>query len=92
MTRQELIQAIAKDTKQSQTAVNAVLNSFVAKVQDSVAAGDKITLVGFGTFEAIDRAARAGRNPQTGKMMEIPATRSPKFTPGKSFKDIVRGN
>jgi len=91
MTRQELVQAIAKDTGQTQATVNAVLNSFVANVQDGVAAGDKIALVGFGTFEAVERAARSGRNPQTGAMMEIPATRSPKFTAGKAFKDIVRG-
>lgn len=91
MNRQELVQAIAKDTGQSQTAVNAVLNSFIAKVQDGVAAGEKVTLVGFGTFEATERAARQGRNPQTGEVMQIAASRSPKFTAGKAFKDIVRG-
>lgn len=57
---------------------------------EQVAAGDKISLVGFGTFESGTRAARQGRNPQTGEPMDIPETKVPKFKPGKAFKDAVK--
>jgi DNA-binding protein HU-beta len=56
---------------------------------EAVAAGDKVTLVGFGSFEARERAAREGRNPQTGKTLQIPATTVPGFSAGKQFKDLV---
>ncbi len=89
MNRQELVQQIAQQTGQTQTAVSEVLNSFVSSVQDAVASGDKVTLVGFGTFEAAERAARIGRNPQTGAPLNIAASKTPKFSAGKAFKDAV---
>ena len=89
MNRQELVQQIAQQTGQTQTAVSEVLNSFVSTVQDAVAAGDKVTLVGFGTFEVTERAARTGRNPQTGAPLNIAASKAPKFSAGKVFKDAV---
>ncbi len=91
MNRPELVKAIAEKSGQSQSVVSEVLNSFISTVQDGVAAGDKITLVGFGTFESVKRAERQGRNPKTGEPLKIAASVSPKFTPGKAFKDQVNG-
>jgi DNA-binding protein HU-beta len=87
MTRQDLVKQIAETSGQSQTVVNQVLNGFIASVQDAVAAGNKVPLVGFGTFEAVARPERTGRNPATGEPMIISASTKPKFTAGKAFKD-----
>lgn len=89
MNRQELVKAIADETGHSQAVVGEVLNSFVASVQGAVAAGDKVSLVGFGTFESTKRAERQGRNPATGAAITIAASTLPKFSPGKAFKDQV---
>ncbi|QCT95410.1 HU family DNA-binding protein (plasmid) [Stutzerimonas degradans] len=89
MTRQELVKAVAEKAGQSQAAVNETLNALIATIQDSVAAGDKVALVGFGTFEPVSRPEREGRNPATGKAITIAASITPKFTPGKPFKDAV---
>lgn len=89
MNRQELVKAVAEKSGQSQTAVNDMLNAFISTVQDTVAAGDKIALVGFGTFESVKRAERQGRNPASGVPITIPASTLPKFSPGKAFKDQV---
>jgi len=91
MNRQELVDSVAEKCGQSKTAVNEMLNALIGTVQDSVAAGEKISLVGFGTFERVERAERAGRNPATGVAITIPASKLPKFTPGKSFKELVNG-
>ncbi|WP_137887724.1 HU family DNA-binding protein [Pseudomonas sp. 2FE] len=89
MNRQELVKAIADDTGHSQAAVGEMLNSLISKVQDAVAAGDKVALVGFGAFDTASRAERQGRNPATGQPITISASRLPKFTAGKAFKDQV---
>lgn len=89
MNRQELVKAVAEKSGQSQAAVNDMLNAFISTVQDTVAAGDKIALVGFGTFESVKRAERQGRNPASGEPITIPASTLPKFSPGKAFKDQV---
>lgn len=89
MNRHELVEAVAQKSGQSKTAVNEMLNALIGTVQDTVAAGEKISLVGFGTFERVLRPARPGRNPSTGAAITIPASKQPKFTPGKSFKDLV---
>jgi len=89
MNRQELVDAVAEKSGQSKTAVNAVLNELISTIQDTVAAGDKISLVGFGVFERVQRGERAGRNPSTGEAITIPASAAPKFTAGKAFKDRV---
>lgn len=89
MNKEELVQEVAKKTKSSQKAVATVLSCFLETVERSVAKGKKVTLVGFGTFENRKRAARTGRNPQTGKTIQIAAKTVPVFTPGKKFKEMV---
>ena len=81
------MQQIAQQTGQTQTAVSEVLNSFVSTVQDAVAAGDKVTLVGFGTFQVRKRAARTGRNPKTGNTINIPASKTVAFKASSALKD-----
>ena len=89
MNKTELVAAMAKDTNLSKKDVEAVLKSFIDVVTDELKKGEKIQLVGFGTFEVSTRAARAGRNPQSGKEMVIPASKAPKFKAGKALKDMV---
>lgn len=89
MNKTELVAAMAKDTNLSRKDVEAVLKSFIDVVTDELKKGEKIQLVGFGTFEVSTRAAREGRNPQTGKTMSIPASKAPKFKAGKALKDSI---
>ena len=84
MNKTELVAAMAKDTNLSKKDVEAVLKSFIDVVTDELKKGEKIQLVGFGTFEVSTRAAREGRNP-------IEASKSPKFKAGKALKDVVNG-
>ena len=77
MNREELVKEIAKSTKLSQKSVSEVLSATVESIQNTVKKGDKVTLVGFGTFESRRRAARNGRNPQTGKEIKIAAKTVP---------------
>lgn len=91
MNKEELVQEVAKKTKLSQKQVAEVLNTLLETIEGSVAEGNKVTLVGFGTFEPRQRAERAGRNPQSGKEITIPAKTVPAFTAGKKFKDLVAG-
>ncbi len=89
MNKEELVQEVAKKAKATQKDVAEVLSAFVDVVEKTVSKGKKVTLVGFGTFEARKRAARTGRNPQTGKEIKIPAKTVPTFTAGKKFKELV---
>ena len=89
MNKTELVAAMAKDTNLSKKDVEAVLKSFIDVVTDELKKGEKIQLVGFGTFEVSTRAAREGRNPKTGKTMTIEASKTPKFKAGKALKDEV---
>ena len=89
MNKTELVAAMAKDTNLSRKDVEAVLKSFIDVVTDELKKGEKIQLVGFGTFEVSTRAAREGRNPQTGKTMKIEACKAPKFKAGKALKDAI---
>ena len=89
MNKEELVQEIAKKAKVTQKEAAEILNGFVETVQKSVSKGEKVTLVGFGTFEARKRAARTGRNPQTGKEIKIAAKTVPALTAGKKFKELV---
>ncbi|DAA95673.1 TPA: DNA-binding protein [Candidatus Gastranaerophilales bacterium HUM_9] len=91
MNKEELVQEIAKKTKVTQKDAAEVLNALVDTIQKTVAKGNKVTLVGFGTFESRKRAARTGRNPQTGKEISIPAKTVPVFSAGKKFKATVNG-
>jgi DNA-binding protein HU-beta len=88
MTKAELIAKIAKDAELTQIQAQKALNSFIETTTTALKAGDKVTLVGFGTFSAINRAARMGRNPQTGKEIKIAAKTNGKFVPGKALKDL----
>jgi len=78
-----------KKAKVTQKEAANVINELMDIVQKTVAKGEKVTLVGFGTFEARKRAARTGRNPQTGKAIDIPAKTAPVFSAGKKFKEVV---
>ena len=89
MNKEELVQEVAKKAKVTQKEAVEVLNSFIETVQKSVSKGQKVTLVGFGTFEARKRAARTGRNPQTGKEIKIAAKTVHAFSAGKKFKELV---
>ena len=89
MTKADLVAAIAKDTKMSKAQVERMLNSFTDRVTKVLKKGDKISLVGFGTFSVSKRKARKGRNPQTGETIKIKAAKLPKFKPGKALKDAV---
>lgn len=90
MNRQELIERIAQDADQSKAAVDRMLSSFIETVQKAVAKGDKVTLVGFGSFERVKTSARVGRNPATGAELKIAASKRPKFTAGAKFKEAVK--
>ena len=89
MNKQELVEAVAHSTKQSKKDVEAILHSFTDTISKELKKKGKVQLVGFGTFEVSKRAAREGRNPQTGATMKIPASYAPKFKAGKALKDIV---
>jgi DNA-binding protein HU-beta len=91
MNKEELVQEVAKKTKQSQKLTDEVLGSLIETITKTVSKGKKVTLVGFGTFEPRKRAARVGRNPQTGKELKIAAKTVPAFSAGKKFKDLVGG-
>ncbi len=91
MNKEELVQEISKKAKVTQKEAGEVLNALVDTIQKTVSKGKKVTLVGFGTFESRKRAARNGRNPQTGKEISIPAKTVPVFSAGKKFKTVVNG-
>ena len=89
MNKAELIEVIAKDAKLSKAAAQAALDATVAAVVKAVTKGHSVSLVGFGSFSSGKRAARTGRNPQTGETIKIPAAKTVKFSAGKAFKDAV---
>jgi DNA-binding protein HU-beta len=91
MNKSELIEAIAKSAELSKTDAERALNATIETVVKAVAKGDTVTLVGFGTFKSVKRAARTGRNPATGAALKIAASTSPKFTAGATFKTAVAG-
>nr|WP_320115507.1 HU family DNA-binding protein [uncultured Desulfuromonas sp.] len=89
MTKTELVTAIAEKSELSKSDSEKALKAFVDTVTEALKGGDKIALVGFGTFSVGDRAARVGKNPQTGAEIKIPAAKVPKFKAGKALKDAV---
>lgn len=89
MNKTELIAAIAEQTNLSKKDSEAALKAFIDVVSEELKKGEKVQLVGFGTFEVSERAAREGRNPATGESMTIQASRAPKFKAGKALKDLV---
>ena len=90
MNKEELVKEIADKTKLSQKSTGEVIGTLLETIQKTVAKGKKVTLVGFGSFEARKRAARQGRNPQTGAAIKIAAKTVPTFSAGKKFKDLVK--
>ncbi|MFY0663539.1 MAG: HU family DNA-binding protein [Natronospirillum sp.] len=89
MRKPELSAAIAERAELSKDKANDVLNVILDEITNAVAKGDAVTLVGFGTFQKKDRSARTGKNPQTGAAIQIPASSTVGFKPGKSLKDSV---
>ena len=89
MNKTELVAAMAEKTGLSKKDAEASLKAFTEVVAEELKKGEKIQLVGFGTFEVSERAARTGRNPQTGAEMTIAASKSPKFKAGKALKDSL---
>jgi DNA-binding protein HU-beta len=89
MNKGELVDEIAGRANVTKKQADAVLTAAMETIMEAVSKGDKVTLVGFGSFEPRDRKAREGRNPKTGEAMEIPATKVPAFSAGKLFKEKV---
>ena len=90
MNKEELVLEIVKKAGVSKKAAGEILSSLIETIEKTVKKGGKVTLVGFGTWEARKRKARIGRNPQTGKELKIPAKTVPAFSAGKKFKDAVK--
>ena len=89
MNKSELVEVAAKEAGITKAAADKALSAIIGAVVSTVAKGDSVTLVGFGTFKSADRAARTGKNPKTGATLKIPATTVPKFSAGTAFKAAV---
>jgi DNA-binding protein HU-beta len=89
MNKGELVDAIAQKAEMTKKDADVLLSVLLDSIMEAVAGGDKVTLVGFGSFEPRQRAAREGRNPQTGETLQIAAATVPGFSAGKQFKDLV---
>lgn len=90
MTKTDLISAVAGKTGVTKKDAGAILDALIEEIIGAVKKGDRVQLVGFGTFELRERAARTGLNPQTKEQIEIPASKAPAFKAGKAFKDAVK--
>lgn len=90
MNKTELIAAMAEKAELSKKDAEKALNAFIDSVKDALAGGDKVQLVGFGTFEVKERAARKGINPQTKAQITIPASKAPAFKAGQAFKGAIK--
>ncbi len=90
MNKTELIEAMAEAGEISKAAAGRALDGLVQAITDALKEGDQVTLIGFGTFAVRERAARSGRNPQTGEQIEIKASKVPGFKAGKALKDAVK--
>ncbi len=90
MNKEELVKEVSKKAKVSQKATSDILAALLDTIEKTVSKGKKVTLVGFGTFESRKRAARTGRNPQTGATLKIAAKKVPAFSAGKKFKELVK--
>jgi DNA-binding protein HU-beta len=89
MTKAELVEAVANSADLTKAAAELAVGAFISTITGALQEGDRVTLVGFGSFEVASRKARTGRNPQTGKEIKIAAANVPKFRPGKALKDAV---
>lgn len=90
MNKADLVARIAQEAEITRRQAEKALTALMDGVQDALTQGDSVTLVGFGTFSVMSRAARKGRNPQTGREIFIPASKSPKFRAGKSLRNAIR--
>jgi len=89
MNKTELVESVAETADLSKAAAGKAVDAFIGAVSDALKNGDQVTIVGFGTFLVRERAARTGRNPQTGAEIQIAAAKVPAFKPGKALKDAV---
>ncbi len=90
MTKAEIVEKMAQDAGITKAGAQKALDSFIESIGKALKKGNKVTLVGFGTFAVSKRAARTGRNPRTGEAIKIRASKTPKFTAGKAFKEAIR--
>ena len=89
MRKQDLVRAVAQATEQSESSSTKAVNAVFNAIEEALANGDEVTISGFGSFKVVERAAREGRNPQTGAQMTIAARKSPVFRPGTQLKRAV---
>lgn len=90
MNKKELVEQVAEQSNLTRSKAEQAVNAFIQNTQETLAMGDIVQLIGFGTFSVADRAARKGRNPQTGQEIHIPACKLPQFKPGNKFREIVK--
>lgn len=90
MNKAELVEEVVNETGLTRRTAREAVNTVTSVITDVLARGEKVTLVGFGTFKVMERKARTGRNPQTGQTIQIPAKKAPKFRPGKGLREKVR--
>lgn len=90
MNKQDLINAVAKETGATKVEAASHINSLIDVITDSLSKGDEVQIMGFGTFSVSDRAARTGRNPKTGETLQIAASKAPKFTAGANLKKACK--
>ena len=89
MRKQDLVRAVAREARLTESQANTAVGAVFESIQQALAGGDEVTISGFGSFRVVERAAREGRNPQTGSAMQIPARKSPAFRPGTQLKRAV---
>lgn len=89
MTKTELVDKVAKDLEITKKKAAAAVEATLASIKEAVCAGEAVTFIGFGSFKMVQRTAREGRNPRTGKKLKIPAKKAVRFTAGKAFKDSL---
>ena len=90
INKSELTKEVSAKTDLKQKDAEKVIDALIESIKDNLAKGEKVQIIGFGSFEVRNRAARKGRNPQTGKTLTIPATKVPAFKPGKALKDAIK--
>ena len=90
MNKKELVEQVAAQANLSRSKAELAVNAFIHNTQETLSQGDVVQLIGFGTFSVADRAARKGRNPQTGQEIHIPACKLPQFKPGNKFREVVK--
>ena len=90
MNKTQLVEAVAAEANLSKKDAEAAVKATFAAIEGALVKGDKVQLIGFGTFEVRERAARQGRNPHTGETIEIAAAKAPAFEPGKALKDAIQ--